>query len=424
MLLSEICIYIWVISISSGVIFNIAGEKAILGIFVITCLVRRKCTVNRKIVISVSIFSLFFLLKCIGTDIKINGSYHGLWAQYIRIIELVVMLPMVNSIICDIELNKNRIIKNCINLFNLFYYFTILITIIMLFINGKGYYRVYAITNPVYAPQFFLIYSIALAVILTSKILKQKENRKFNVFKLVINGCFVFAMNYTTQMLFFLIAIFTVIIAEKIVGLQNKIFVFISLFVISLIIVPILPDIILCINERYFEGNKDISMRLVEISNFIKSGDLSGKALGGRIQVMLTSWNTFLAHPLFGVPFSSYNYDQMTKIGGHHEWIDDLAKFGLIGGLLFMLMLYKGFKNLTLIDGKPRKESLCLLRIFILYGFFNPIINMTIIIVAMINRYAMKDMSVNLENKNRNQRMEKENNGYYKKNLEGLYKTL
>lgn len=396
MLLSEICLYIWVISISCGVVFNTVGEKAILVLFIITFLVSGKLKISKKILVCVSLFGVLILIKSIGVKVNITDDYHGLWAQYVRIIELILMLPLANSISNNTILNRDRIIRNCKNLFNLFFYSTIIITIIMLSINGKGYYRKEELMlSPIYAPQSFLIYSIALAEILTSKILYEKNRRVVNILKLLVNGYFVFMMNYTTQMLFFLLSIFTAFFCKKSLNLRKnlnrKSIFLLSFLIIGVIVVPKLPETILYINKSFFSHNEDVSMRLSEIASFLKSGKLFGKALGTRIRVMLDSWKTFLAHPWFGVPFNNYNYDQISTIGGHHEWIDDLAKFGLLGCFLFMQMIYYGIKNLILIGGKKGKESLCLLKIFIIYGFFNPVINMTFVIVIVISRYAIND---------------------------------
>lgn len=87
-------------------------------------------------------------------------------------------------------------------------------------------------------------------------------------------------------------------------------------------------------------GSEAISMRLNALA-----GGRSGleHSEDNRLELYQMSINHFLNHPIFGTLFESYKVN-----GGHSFVLDNLASFGLFGGVLMFLM-YKGvFKRFLL----------------------------------------------------------------------------
>lgn len=87
-------------------------------------------------------------------------------------------------------------------------------------------------------------------------------------------------------------------------------------------------------------GSEAISMRLDALA-----GGRSGleQSEDNRLELYQMSINHFLNHPIFGTLFESYKVN-----GGHSFVLDNLASFGLLGGVLMFLM-YKGvFKRFLL----------------------------------------------------------------------------
>lgn len=383
---------ILIISISTGPIFNMFGEKAILVLVVLACIELGSVRIDTHLLVAALFFSVFIVVKSIGVNLTLTNDYHGLWGKYVRIIELIMLLPLANCMVNDERVNQYNFIKRCYKFFNIFYYFTIFITIIFLIKNGQGYYRNHNVINPILAPQFFLLYSIALGGILAYKIIGDKKNRLQNLIKLLANFTFVYLMNYTTQIFFFLFAVVVGGGAMLMQDCTKRVFVVVMAGLMLTVLMPNLSVILRTLNERLFSHNVDVYMRLDEIVKFLTDGDLSGIAFGGRVQVMNISINSFKAHPLIGIPFASYNLEEFSRIGGHHEWADDLALFGIIGFFLFFMFIFIGIKGLVLIKGKERYLNILIMLMFVMFGFYDPIINLPFIIVAVICRFGLMDL--------------------------------
>lgn len=380
--ISEILLYMWVVAISTGFVFNLFGEKVILLLLILLTVARRKIKPNYTLTISIIAFIVFFSFKIVGENLDRSSDYFGPWREVVRIITLIIALICLNSLLKEKWLFKRNVLFRCIRLFNIFFYSTLFITILSLLKNGRGYYRNGSIEiSPICAPQYFLIYSIVLGYILTCRVLSRNKGRLISIAKLITIVIFVLLMNYSTQMIFFLLAIAIASIESIGNNRQKKMLIIVILITAFVTIIPNLSGILMFLNEAYFSENLDVSMRLIELSQFFSNRDLSGKALGGRITIMLKSIESFQQYPLFGIPFAQYN---RTTIGGHHEWADDLARYGLIGTTLFMLMVFSGLKELTYKNNIKKQKPVSILILFFIYGFFNPIVNFSTIISLIL----------------------------------------
>jgi hypothetical protein len=140
-------------------------------------------------------------------------------------------------------------------------------------------------------------------------------------------------------------------------------------FVLLLLLSEILTDFVINSNISF-----DYKNRLTDLVN-LASGDKGVGTLSfikGRITDYATSIKSFLTHPLFGVGMIYSN--DVSIVGMHSELLDFLARYGILGSVLFIPML----KNYFIARGLVYSENAkFLLQIILLYSLFNPFISRT-----------------------------------------------
>lgn len=85
---------------------------------------------------------------------------------------------------------------------------------------------------------------------------------------------------------------------------------------------------------------KEVSVRLMEISQFLSGNKMAGTDLNGRLNLYSQSVDAFKNNIYFGIVFNSSN---TYEAGGHSAWLDLLANFGL-PSILFFMFLFKAYK--------------------------------------------------------------------------------
>ncbi|MCR5609721.1 MAG: O-antigen ligase family protein, partial [Lachnospiraceae bacterium] len=186
----------------------------------------------------------------------------------------------------------------------------------------------------------------------------------------------IYMSNYTTQLIFAIWGIlFVLIIGSKMKKLY-KIIIILPICLLIIIGLPMLPTIIESISRTFFAKNETVNVRLNEIVLLLRRESIKGSDLMGRFDLIKLSWDSFKNNPLLGVPFSRYNtMFSGLIVGGHSEWPDDLARYGIIGGAFFTLFVVRSLKKVLLYE---RNNCYSLKYAFsvviILYGFSNPII--------------------------------------------------
>lgn len=386
-------LYLLVVSVSTGLFYNVFGEKIIFLFMIILTISRGKLKFNKVLFISILMFPLLVIVKSvIGGTFSMSGTYHSLWVQQVKIIELFGTFLMCSILRKDKELWNKNTLCICNRIFNFCYYITILLTVINLIIRGRLLYRHHPNNvGIIYAPQFFLFYAIIIGAVLTRQIIRYDKNRLIKLIALFINTLFVLLMSYTTQMLFFILTITMVVIFE-LLKVKKAIILCILSGVLFILLAPsFMPSIILKVNEHLFSNNPDVSLRLIEIANFFSNGDFSDKAIGERVRMIQISKDTFMKYPYLGVPFNHYNNGLLLTVGGHQEWIDNLARYGIVGFALFIIFIVSGFKwGIPVIKKNMSEMEIVLTIIFIIYGFFNPFMQLSFVTACMIGYMLIK----------------------------------
>ena len=123
-----------------------------------------------------------------------------------------------------------------------------------------------------------------------------------------------------------------------------------------------------------FEDNDIIYTKFVDLAQVFLENS-TGSQTENRGHLYLTSLNTFIHNPLFGI-YGPLGDQLNSKIGGHSGWLDLMAMYGVFGSLpLFLGILLNFKKQLLFYSGHPYFVFLLIVQfLFICFGFLNPVI--------------------------------------------------
>lgn len=123
--------------------------------------------------------------------------------------------------------------------------------------------------------------------------------------------------------------------------------------------------------------NETISSKAVEIATLNSGSTQSDMDIFKRWDLYSNSIETFMKYPLLGVgPLFEYESARRYGIGCHSEWLDTLARLGLIGSIPLLACLISLFRYGSRIwrDTTYGKLLTFMSMLFILFGFFNPLL--------------------------------------------------
>lgn len=122
--------------------------------------------------------------------------------------------------------------------------------------------------------------------------------------------------------------------------------------------------------------------RIRAVGDFLL-GRGGGSSFGNRFELMRLSWNSFLKHPLLGIPFLEFSH---STIGMHETWITMLGGVGIIGTLFYVvaiiLMLKSIMRSIKVKQFTVAYKVVLLLYLFL--SFLNPMGSRDMIIAAFV----------------------------------------
>lgn len=120
--------------------------------------------------------------------------------------------------------------------------------------------------------------------------------------------------------------------------------------------------------DKYIGTDKVVSARLYEIKSILEGQSNEASDFSERKRLTQMSWNTFTENPLLGVcdEIDGNKSIEQIGIGGHNEWVDSLAKYGLCALLLFVFIIRVGQEQIK------DTESMIPIVLFVFVGFNNP----------------------------------------------------
>lgn len=193
------------------------------------------------------------------------------------------------------------------------------------------------------------------------------------------------ACGFGTAVLFRLCGIKTV----KKLGIAHLFFLIIVVLLVMLFFLY-KEDIGAYILRKTSYSDDIFGIRMREIGVFLsqnQSMQTGAADMTNRLERIMSSWEIFLQNPLFGVTYK-YGADSLMlayfNIGGHGEFMDILARFGLLGGIPYLLIFV--FSLLKERRMQKNKIGFGYLMTFAVLFFFNPFIyfqSMTVIFFVL-----------------------------------------
>ena len=340
----SLLLYLWVICVAFGPAYNVVGDPGVFALMLAIIIFTRRIQLDKKLITSTVLFTIFIAYKTIGIDTgQAISEFHSAYGVINTSLKLVFFSFFLQTIIPVIEDYREKVS----NLFIVVYHISIALSIVILFIVGRNTYRTNVKEGGILlAPQIYITISVFMIMALVYILIHTGEKKAIRFILIGLNFIYIFMSNYTTQLIFVVIGI------------------------------PMLSTIIDTINKTIFATNETVNSRLNEIVLLLRRESIRGSDLMGRFDRIALSWNTFLTGPILGIPFSRYNtVSTGIVVGGHSEWPDDLARFGIVGGFIFGLFVIRLLKKCLDYDheeNKPFKKVVIV--IVLLYGFSNPII--------------------------------------------------
>ena len=179
---------------------------------------------------------------------------------------------------------------------------------------------------------FNFIYSFVLLHPLMICVLKAKKMTLLAVALSVIGGLCVIQSEYTTATLLLMISCVAYLFPSNISKgkLYWRGYLAVIILVAVLLFLPAMLDALAELDM--FLGSAD---KLHDVAGVLRGGKAEEASTQARIRVYQLSWETFLAHPIFGVRLFN-----LGKSGGHSFVLDTLAEWGVVGFSLVVVLYY------------------------------------------------------------------------------------
>ncbi|MTI70089.1 MAG: hypothetical protein FH751_07555 [Firmicutes bacterium] len=263
---------------------------------------------------------------------------------------------------------------------------------------GGGYQFAFAAT-------IFIVYLVELLI---NKVIIKKKN-KVLVILLII---FLFYLVLETKSTLTIISLFfgigltilnknpVKVINRKIIRTQkrgiriSRIFKIGLLIILTMIIIFNIHDI-----GRFIlfniNGSDVVSQRLKEVGVVLANGLYESDYVVYRLDRPMFSMTKFIESPLIGQGYK-YGYiykDSLPYMGGHSEWLDALANYGMIGAFPFFSIFFIFFRRVKKEIGMIISTSY--ISTFILMGFLNPLVVfhtsfVVFLLIPIINKIIFK----------------------------------
>lgn len=187
----------------------------------------------------------------------------------------------------------------------------------------------------------------------------------FLILILIISALTIVTSGFSTA--FVLIACYTIYELTK--G-----YIRIAVFVLIFVLLIVIPDVLVYLVENIPFIPEITSSRISEMILSVTGGEKVSyiQEEGQRLDRIWWSIIIFLENPLFG----GFINENSLKFGYHTEWIEQLARYGIIFSMFFYMFWYKTFR-IKIINHKQDSVTLKILKrsyfMFFVLGFLNPI---------------------------------------------------
>lgn len=137
--------------------------------------------------------------------------------------------------------------------------------------------------------------------------------------------------------------------------------------------------------------------KLNAIANILLGDMTNTDTLSLRVKLTNISLDSFKEHPFMGINFKNH---QSGIVGGHAQWVDDLARFGILGNIIIWLNYFLVAKKTINISKTMKIKRIMggVWIVFLVLGFLNPCLSGTILTIIFIVIPCMEFYFVEIEN--------------------------
>jgi O-antigen ligase len=221
-----------------------------------------------------------------------------------------------------------------------------------------------------------LIYSLAFVAVTLIGLLKMKKSI---ITKTIFLGM-ALLFSYTIFSAAFMIALLILLVGFLLIflNIKNTLMLIVTSFI--LVFLALLLSPLLYATFSYLGAvieHDALSMRFYELAHMVRYGTAEGTVTSeARFNLYWQSLTMFLENPILGIGgFYGFRTD-LFGIGGHSTFLDELAKYGILGsGFLFVAII----SNFRYVYGKLRSEKqraiyFSVMILFCLLGFINTLL--------------------------------------------------
>jgi hypothetical protein len=137
----------------------------------------------------------------------------------------------------------------------------------------------------------------------------------------------------------------------------------------------------------FFPSGSVIGRRLDELSELLVQS-VRTTSVGFRFDSALLSLSSFLDSPLFGQAYLvGFNFArESAHVGQHSEWIDTLARYGIIGSFFLLGFIYAALRRLHAAHAGSEHQRLIVVPILaiVVLGFANPILGSSALVFMFV----------------------------------------
>ena len=182
----------------------------------------------------------------------------------------------------------------------------------------------------------------------------------------------VIKANYATAILFLIFFCVGALFVNSKSGFIN----ILTIFFVVILIFFSLTTLLEYLSDNLYTGTI-VEHRFNDVLKFINGQGDNKNDINRRMEFMRVSFDNFLEFPLFGT------VEKNIEIGGHTEWIDGLAYYGLLRYPFFIAFIIVSIRKVHEFINCSSQIVILYLCILIL-GFFNPFINQNFFLALYI----------------------------------------
>ncbi|PIC90971.1 hypothetical protein CSV71_02635 [Sporosarcina sp. P21c] len=177
--------------------------------------------------------------------------------------------------------------------------------------------------------------------------------------------------SYATSLLISILGIILVVFAKNRVTLL--LLMITSFFLLVVVDQIAMGNFFLAIADK-LSWNYILNEKFTDLANSLLI-DFNGGQLGNRVDLYLSSLQTFFSNPFFGI-LGPFSHIESGRIEGHSGWFDLLGFYGLFTGVPLFLTFYFNFKKHLKYYKKTSFTGFLLVIyfLFLLFGTINPVL--------------------------------------------------